>query len=575
MRAATIPRTLGFRLKRHPTGAANLFYSHDILLITNNTRKPLSVLQCIILNMGTSKTWPSAFATGFRHFHATSKVGTSGTEVFGCAERQSDGAKPEFIHDDRVQLDRYTASLPTPPASPTLLLCFKGDEVEREETEDTEEELSCNKPQRKAGFYIDVESLKLNLLLDTMRCRCPTSKGSPCTRSIPTSDHMGAQALLRMLNRRNLPLERLVECLESLVSLVHCFQHNSRFAKESRLSTWISFIVRPSGAPKPAQLVSRDIARALDLSGRCIGLTKSDARCKRSIGGQRVHNCRRTLERLVDPEVYYNEAFVDAFLKVMEANRYCDIHIKQDQTKLRGSWKSAIGMARDDPFVTADGCENFLVGQRSSSLGHGNSDLECTAARSRTLRTFSSPTTTHAASIDAAAFWPEASDVSPWTIRGRSHQLRTVTRGSSVKSVARKPLDKEEQKTGWVYIYRVQGNPKLLKIGYTSRPVVERHREWEFDCNRNVLPVYPLNSDFHGRIENARRVEAMCHAELENCRVWVYCENCMKDHNEWFDVPADRAVSVVQKWSSWMNARPYHGARLKKEEEERVRQGKL
>jgi hypothetical protein len=144
-----------------------------------------------------------------------------------------------------------------------------------------------------------------------------------------------------------------------------------------------------------------------------------------------------------------------------------------------------------------------------------------------------------------------------------------------VSSVARKPLDTQDRKLRWVYIYQVQGNSKLLKIGYAGRSVVERHREWEFDCNRTVLSVYPLKPGTPAKIENARRVEALCHAELDNCRVWVYCQNCMKCHNEWFDASKDRAVSIVKGWTSWMATKPYRGTRLKSEDEERLSRGRL
>lgn len=82
---------------------------------------------------------------------------------------------------------------------------------------------------------------------------------------------------------------------------------------------------------------------------------------------------------------------------------------------------------------------------------------------------------TCAASMDAAAFWPGVMESSLWTILARKNQTGLVTRNSAVPFVGRKSLDTEDQNTGWVYIYQVQGDLKLLKIGYTSRSVVERH----------------------------------------------------------------------------------------------------
>lgn len=57
-----------------------------------------------------------------------------------------------------------------------------------------------------------------------------------------------------MVYQRGLSFDRLVECLESLISLVHCFQHKVGIAKNSRLYEWISFIVRPPGTPNCADI---------------------------------------------------------------------------------------------------------------------------------------------------------------------------------------------------------------------------------------------------------------------------------------------------------------------------------
>jgi hypothetical protein len=525
--------------------------------------------------MGLTSSSSSVCANRPAHTGAIVLGSASGAEASDTVERPDDRNKLPSIRHQKSEHDRLDFPLPTPPDSPQSLLRLEGEEVETNETKYVTEGIPENERRRSTEPFLDMKLLGLNLSMNQMQCRALTTRDWPCKRNIPKDEHNEIPTLLHAMNQQGLSFERLVECLESLTSLVHCFQHKIGVAKDSRLDTWISFIARPPGTPKPGLLISRDIIRALDSSTRCVGLTKNGTRCKLTIGGQRVHNCRRTLEQLVDPEVYRNESFVNTYLKVLEVNRYCRTHTKQHRPELKEKWKSAIGVARGESFSKAERSEDLHTDQLGSSLKNQDVDLSYATTRSRNLHTSLSLTVTSTASMDAAAFWPEAMETSPWTILAKKDQVGSMMQSSVVSSVARKPLDTQDQKMGWVYIYQVQGNSKLLKIGYTGRSVVERHREWEFDCNRTVLPVYPLKPGTPVKIENARRVEALCHAELENCRVWVYCQNCMKDHNEWFDVSKDRAVSIVKGWTSWMATKPYRGTRLKSEDEKRLSRERL
>lgn len=517
-------------------------------------------------SMASTKSSSSVCADSLAHTGTISVWDASEAEASDIVERKSGGNEHLSIRHKKTEHYYHPVSLPTPPNSPQPLPCMVEENVNSEEIEYAGEVIPDGEEWGSTGSTLDMQELKFDLALDEMQCRSPTTtKGKPCGRYIPSNEYIEVSKLLHALGQQGLLLEQLVGLLESLVSQVHCFQHRAGFGKESRLDTWISFIARPHGLPKPVLLVSRDITRALNLSTRCIGLTQKKTHCKGATGGQRVHNCRRTLERLIDPEVYRSELFVDTFLEIMEANRYCKYHTKQHQPGLQRSWKLAIGVACEKPFFTNETSEHLHIDRLGLSLKNHDCDSAYATTDSRSMRTLSSPTMTFGASIDAATFWPEAMDISPWTSIKRRHQMGPTMQGSSIASVAREPLDKEDQKMGQVYIYRVRGQPKLLKIGYTRRSVAKRHQEWESDCNREVLSIYPLEPSATNRLENARRVEALCHAELDDCRVWIYCENCMKTHDEWFDVLEDRAVSIVKKWSSWMATKPYHGNCLKEE----------
>lgn len=47
------------------------------------------------------------------------------------------------------------------------------------------------------------------------------------------------------------------------------------------------------------------------------------------IGGQRVQNCSKTIDEIIKPEVYLDDAYLDGFLEILEANMYCDHHINR------------------------------------------------------------------------------------------------------------------------------------------------------------------------------------------------------------------------------------------------------
>jgi hypothetical protein len=45
---------------------------------------------------------------------------------------------------------------------------------------------------------------------------------------------------------------------------------------------------------------------------------------------------------------------------------------------------------------------------------------------------------------------------------------------------------------------------------------------------------------------HARRIEDLCHAELDHRRIKMYCGACLKQHVEWFGVSAEEVTTVIQ-----------------------------
>jgi hypothetical protein len=121
----------------------------------------------------------------------------------------------------------------------------------------------------------------------------------------------------------------------------------------------------------------------------------------------------------------------------------------------------------------------------------------------------------------------------------------------------KKNLAEIDQRDGYVYLYEVEGNKGLVKIGYTSRSIGKRHEEWTFDCNRKVETIYPIHSGSARIVPNARRIEALCHAELCHHKIEIYFRGCLKQHLEWFRVSHEEAIAIIEKWSTWMRTHPY------------------
>jgi hypothetical protein len=137
---------------------------------------------------------------------------------------------------------------------------------------------------------------------------------------------------------------------------------------------------------------------------------------------------------------------------------------------------------------------------------------------------------------------------------------RSAGRESSYPDVRRellRPLNQEERKKGYIYAYEVEGNRGFVKIGYTSHSVEKRHKQWAFDCNRDTRPLFPTPPDSGVAVPNARRVEALCHAELQYRNIRIDCSGCLKQHVEWFEVAPEDAVAVIRRWSKWMITCPY------------------
>ncbi|KAF6232440.1 hypothetical protein HO173_009319 [Letharia columbiana] len=119
--------------------------------------------------------------------------------------------------------------------------------------------------------------------------------------------------------------------------------------------------------------------------------------------------------------------------------------------------------------------------------------------------------------------------------------------------------------SGLIYMYSIQGSFGFVKIGYTSRKVETRLAEWQKSCKHTPYLIFPKAPEEQQQIPYVRRVEALIHAELRDCRVRelkclcneINANGAQKQHIEWFKVDIDRAKEVAMRWATWMRSDPY------------------
>ncbi|ENH70208.1 hypothetical protein FOC1_g10000129 [Fusarium oxysporum f. sp. cubense race 1] len=380
-------------------------------------------------------------------------------------------------------------------------------------------------------------TLRTRLGLQNEKCGALTISKQPC--NAPANTAVIASQLDTLISLTQSSVEFEGE-LDKLARLVHCKLHNNSFSRRTRIGVWMEEF--PTG-DDPFIVAERRIRKALALESTiCIGKVKKGSR-------------------------------------FLETNMYCGRHTEKKAFQNVAFWKSSIVKIIDQSLskqAESDTTED--AGERtgaSTQLGHLESP---SASRSDGLILGSGSLSIPNFEGDLSAFWRASYDTSPFEITEKSKKPFThESLHENVKSKMMSELNNKDLGDGYIYLYEVDGNPGFVKIGFTTSSVEDRLRKWKFECNRDPKTLYPNASGGGTTVPNARRVEALCHAELEHRRVSIFCPNCLKPHTEWFETTSAKAIEVIEKWSYWMKTLPYQSVQVKNEvkwtikEEERER----
>ncbi|KAK4120057.1 DUF1766-domain-containing protein [Parathielavia appendiculata] len=347
------------------------------------------------------------------------------------------------------------------------------------------------------------------------------------------------------------------EILESLVGLTraspglraelvklarkwHCDSHPGVVYAEDRAREWLALF--PGGPPAAAITTTDPFDEARTkikellrpLSSQCPMIAESTGkRCQKSIAGRNMRHCDNLADEIARLAVNLDDAKLKVSLENLDLLGRCAAHTKLDAAWV-AKWLSQIrDITRNLPRAAAPAGPSSMP--TLQSVKEFEQDI------------YSRST-------------PSGYDESPLRIVDRSDEPSDhASIRQRVTSKWREPLTKEEQavERGFLYAYTVKENPKYVKIGYTSRDVATRHIEWQTACDRQVAAAYPLDPKDAVMVPYPRRAEALCHAELEHCRVRVACGPCRAQHEEWFEVSGEVAVDVIQKWTKRMAKNPY------------------
>lgn len=462
-----------------------------------------------------------------------------------------------------------TAAYPSPPNSPLRTKCDLLVAVKNFGKEGASAAASLEGTNsRNKTVQLEASALKVSFGIDGWICGGLTLHEKPCKRPIAENHRHDIDIHIKSMIALHQSSPQLQADLEKLVDLVHCFQHGRGYAKQIRLDKWTAFF--PSGPDWTSHGTS--VERKIELSfgrltSQCIGTTRETKRCKKKIGGQKTQNRTKTIKEISKAEVYLDEDSLDRALQVLEANMYCPLHTKQSSSERLTSWKDRIGDIRKmDCRVpghlkesnATEGSERHISTRTSPSTRNVLTKQRDILSSKDSNRKWTPPSPFTDSIKNPATHWPDLYDTTPFDIVKRSIRPDDYKASyNMIRDRMEEELDDDDQKKGYLYVYEVEGNEGFVKIGYTTRSIKKRHEEWCFDCNRQPIPLFPIPADKAALVPKARRVEALCHAELSHRRIIIYCYGCLKTHEEWFEVSPTEAIAVIEKWTAWMRKEPY------------------
>ncbi|KAG9250612.1 putative helicase A859L [Emericellopsis atlantica] len=430
------------------------------------------------------------------------------------------------------------------------------------QTKRTVSDLTVELPDTEESIVLQTWNKALSL--DEGRCGAPTKSTKNierCMIKIAPSRTTEIQNLIKMLRRLNHSPRQVERHLDDLAKLVHCHWHDHPPIRDIRIDEWLAAL---PDSPRTPTLERRLRTILGPAPSKCASLTKLGKPCRNSVKREDQYFCGKTISKMVQiATVASDDDTLDDLAPVLRRHMLCHMHQKYTPT-YQDEYASAINkfQAACQHERKRRETENAIA--ETNNTGEGNTAALMDSGSHALITPPSSPKTLKV-SRNPRNYWKEGFDMSPFDVLGKNDIVEKYkTPNEMIRRVAEDLLDtnpkpsKNEVANGYLYSFRVPGNERFVKIGFTTREGETRIEEWKRNCNRDPEILYLATNV----VPHAHRVEKLVHAELMEHRVRIYCERCGKQHIEWFEAPEAIVIASLKKWSLWMAGKPYEKKHL-------------
>ena len=272
--------------------------------------------------------------------------------------------------------------------------------------------------------------------------------------------------------------------------------------------------------------------RFAEYPGLCVGITKKSAPCTNRIAKAKRTIAEASIQRLSELRIHSQVEAYTTELKSIADLIFCHFH----KGPARAQIDPKSGRLLDSPTYSSK-----LDALIPDLPDQGKGDENCIPT------IVPSPQYTQ-------TFYRYIQVLSPY----RTKIAAKYSIQENLMRVISNPLTPTELKTGSIYAYWFQPNFGNRKIGWTRGAVQTRMRGWERDCKHHVELVYPSPGSKQVYVPHASRLEKLIHAELHAYRrIEECCKGCGRKHIEWSTATDEHITRVIEKWTLWMEKKPY------------------
>ncbi|OAA80389.1 DNA-binding protein [Akanthomyces lecanii RCEF 1005] len=418
---------------------------------------------------------------------------------------------------------------------------------------------SGDEDPQAAEEALKLSTWKIALSLADMRCGATRKDNKSCENKISAKKADRINDVVKLLWVPSNTSMEVETHLDSLAKLAHCHYHDHPPAREARISKWL---VALPGQPRPPSLQKRLRNILGSAPTKCTSLKKDGKNCGNAVGREKRFYCDKTITKMIRMAMAPQDEDDPLMLltKVMQHYMLCHVH-RAPPYKQQDEWTRRISKFRA-------ACQNEMNARNkeSKSSKRPTEKEEIKRNNTNSSKLASPPPTPRIQRVDddPGTYWDTGYETSRFDVLGKCDMVdESKSTFDEIRDITQELLNTDTERSenevndGFVYLYQVPGNEHLVKIGFTTGSVAARLEKWKKDCHREPAAVYPTAMTCTAAVPHAHRVERLVHAELMEHRVRLYCERCGKQHVEWFEVPAEDAVRVIEKWCGWMRTRPY------------------